>query len=37
MWGNRLKCWKTIPMSERTERMCFSLAGLSSLPFFSSW
>src|SRR5699024_4584122 len=32
--GNRLKCWKTMPISLRTWRRCFSLAR-AILPFFS--
>ena len=37
MCGNRLKCWKTMPMSERTERMCFSPAGLRDPSRACSW
>ena len=29
MCGNRLKCWNTMPMLERTWRMRFSLAGVT--------
>src|SRR5690625_4661735 len=27
LWGNKLKCWNTIPMSPRMDRKCFSFAG----------
>ena len=36
MCGNKLKCWKHIPISLRRARRCFSLAGIN-LPPFSMW
>lgn len=36
MFGNRLNCWKTIPIRLRTLLLCFSSAG-TSLPWRSMW